>query len=350
MLAPVTHFVPLTLVRRERTLPHPGKVLARTGQKVSALDVLAETNINPEYQWLDIAHMLGISPAKTERYMQCQAGDQLARGDVIAGPYGISNRVVRAPKECRVILAGDGQVLLEEVAKPFQLQAGIPGDVVELIPDFGAVIETTGALIQGVWGNGLINYGLMAVLAKKPDHPLVASDLDVSLRGSVVLSGPCQDVEALKLADELSLRGMILSSISLDLVPVASKAHYPIILIEGFGVRPYNPAAYKLLVTNNRREVALNAEDWNAFTGARPEIVIPLPAPGRTTAPAETGAFGPEKVVRVLRAPHNGQIGTIVSLKGNTSFPIGLYDNALEVRLDDGNVLDLPMANLELIQ
>ncbi|MEJ1644055.1 hypothetical protein SMA60_27935, partial [Escherichia coli] len=77
-------------------------------------------------------------------------------------------------------------------------------------------------------------------------------------------------------------------------------------------MRPYNSAAYKLLVTNNRREVALNAEDWNAFTGARPEIVIPLPAPGSTKAPAEAGAFGIDKVVRVLRAPYTGQIGTIL--------------------------------------
>jgi len=349
MLAPVTHFSPITLVRRARVLPHPGKVLARTGQQVSALDVLAETNVNPEYQWLDIAHLLGISPEKIERYLQCQAGDQLARGDVIAGPYGISNRVVRAPKECRVILAGDGQVLLEGTAKPFQLKAGIPGDVVELIPDFGAVVETSGALIQGVWGNGLVDYGLMAVLAKRPDHPLVASDLDVSMRGSVILSGSCQDAEALQMADELPLRGMILSSLSMDLVPLALKVRYPLILIEGFGVKPYNSVAYKLLVTNNRREVTLNAEDWDPYTGARPEIVIPLPAPGRTTVPVEIDTFGIDKVVRVLRAPHSGQTGTIISMKGKTMFPSGLRANAAEIRLDDGNTVDLPLANLELI-
>ncbi|MCC7130416.1 MAG: hypothetical protein IT297_08475, partial [Anaerolineae bacterium] len=111
----------------------------------------------------------------------------------------------------------------------------------------------------------------------------------------------------------------------------------------------YNSVAYKLLVTNNRREVTLNAEDWDPYTGARPEIVIPLPAPGRTTVPVEIDTFGIDKVVRVLRVPHSGQTGTIISMKGKTMFPSGLRANAAEIRLDDGNTVDLPLANLELI-
>jgi hypothetical protein len=349
MLAPVTHFLPITLIRRERLLPQPGRVLVRSGQKLSALDVVAEANVNPEFQWLDIARLLGVAPASADRFLQCQAGDQLTHGDVIAGPYGISNRVVRAQKDSKVIMAGDGQVLLDVIGKPYQLKAGIPGDVVELVQDFGAIIETTGALIQAVWGNGLVDYGLLSVLARRPDHLLTTSDLDVSLRGSVVLGGPCKDAEALRMADELPLRGMILSSITVDLLQVASKVRYPIVLIEGFGERPYNPVVYKLLVTNNHREVALNAEAWNPYMGVRPEVVIPLPAPGNTSSPPDTGVFKPEKMVRVLRAPHAGQTGTILSLKGSVVFPAGLHGKAAEVRLDDGKIDVLPLANLELI-
>lgn len=349
MLAPVTHITPITLIRRERMLPRPGKVLVRTGQKVGPLDPLAEAKGTPEYQWLDIPRLLGVSPAKSERLIQCQPGDQLAPGDVVAGPVGISNRVVRAQKESRVILVTDGQVLLELLDKPFQLLAGIPGDVVELIPDLGAVVETTGAWIQGVWGNGLVNFGLMTVLARRPDQPLVAGDLDMSLRGSVVFAGICRDAEALKLADELPLRGLILSSLSAELLPAAAKTRCPVVVLEGFGERPCNTTAYKLLTTNNHRETVVNGEPWYPYSGVRPEVVIPLPAPGRVGPAPETEIFAPRKVVRLLRPPHAGRVGEIINIKKQAVFPGGLRGKAAEVRLETDEVVMVPLANLECI-
>jgi hypothetical protein len=349
MLAPVTHFLPVTTIRRERLLPQPGKVIVRAGQKVTALDVIAETNLELEYQLLDIAHILHVSQKKSDRYLQCEVGDQLSSGDLIAGPVGISNRVVRAQKNCKVILAGDGQVLLESSGKPFQLKAGIPGDVVELVPDRGAIVETTGALVQAVWGNGQMDFGVMSVLAKQPDHTLTIADLDVSLRGSIVLSGYCGDVETLKMTDELPLRGLILGSMEAELLPLASKMHFPIVLIEGFGKLPMNPVVFKLLTTNDRREVALNAEAWNQYARPRPEIVIPLPAPGNTEIAQESVEFAPEKQVRVLRSPSEGKIGTIVKMVGSVNFPGGLRSPAAEVKLEEGNIAVFPLANLEII-
>jgi len=349
MSAPVTHFLPLTVIQRERILPQPGKVLVRAGQSVGPMDVIAETILNPEYQLLNISRILNLPVVKIDRYLQCQAGDQLAQGDVIAGPVGISNRLVRARKDSKVILAGDGQVLLEVSGKPFQLKAGLPGNVIDLIPDRGAIIETTGALVQAVWGNGLLDSGTLEVLGKKADHPLTVQDLDVSLRGTIVLAGTCLDVEALKMAEELPLRGLILGSMDMDLLTAASKCSFPLVLIEGFGARPMNPIAFKLLSTNNRREVALNAAGWDRYAGRRPEIILPLPAPGNTPAPRETGNFSPETMVRILRAPHTGRIGIIQNLKGTISFPGGLRASSAEIRFEDGDRVVLPLANLEMI-
>jgi len=349
MLAPITHILPITTIRRERFLPVAGKVLVRSGQKVNPTDTVAEVNLYPKHQLLDIGRGLGVSVDQADPLMKCQAGDQILKGDVIAGPIGFTRRLIRATHDGKVILAGSGQVLLELAGKPFQLKAGLPGEVVDLVPDRGAIIEVDGGLIQAVWGNGRIDFGLMSVLAQEPEHIITADQLDVSLRGAIIMGGCCQDAEVLKTAEQLPLRGLILSSMWPELVPLAKKLSIPVIITEGLGNYPMNSVAYKLLSTNDRREVAAIAEPWDSYKGTRPEIIIPLPGSERTTAPQEMGYFGPNQQVRVLRAPFVGKIGTILNLINKAEFPSGLKAPAAEVQLETGKKAVLPLANLEIL-
>ena len=76
MFVPVTHFLPLTKIRRERLLPIPGRVLVHTGQKVIATDVIAETKLVNQHVLLDISSILGISskPDRKNSKSQRQSG------------------------------------------------------------------------------------------------------------------------------------------------------------------------------------------------------------------------------------------------------------------------------------
>jgi len=349
MFSPVTHILPLTVIRRERLLPVSGKVLVRAQQKVVATDVIAEANLKSDYLMLDIARGLGMPVERAERFIHCKVGDQLSEGDVVAGPVGLAHRLIRSPRNGKTVLIGNGQVLLELSGSPFRIKAGISGTVTELIADRGAVIETTGALIQGVWGNGGVESGTMIILKQASNQIFVMSDIDISSRGSIVLATHCADPEALEFAEELPLRGLILASMTPNLIPIAKKLHIPVLVLEGFGCFQMNSLVSKLLNTSDKREIAINAEPWNRFTGTRPEIVIPLSAPGNVTTPQEVGAFTLGRRVRVLRAPKAREIGTIVGLKEAASFPGGLRATAAEVRLESGENHVFPIANLELL-
>ena len=349
MLAPITHILPITGIRRERVLRVSGKVLVRKGQKVSATDIIAEASLTPEHLLIDIARGLGVPASQADKYIKCVAGDTIAEGDILAGPVGLARRVVRTPHDGQVILAGSGQVLIEVSSQPFQLKAGLPGEVTDLIGDRGAAVETTGALIQGVWGNGRIDFGLMSVLAKTPDHILNSSEIDVSLRGSIALAGYVEDAEVIKAAEGLPLRGLILASMSASLASLVKKSPLAVMLTEGFGHRPMNPVAFKLLSTNERHEVALNAEAWDRYTGSRPEVVIPLPGSGVVPVLHETDIFAPAQQVRVLRSPNAGEVGTIVSLKGQALYPTGLRAQSAEIRFESGQTVVIPVTNLEIL-
>jgi hypothetical protein len=50
------------------------------------------------------------------------------------------------------------------------------------------IIQTTGALIQGVWGNGRVDYGLLQVLARSAEEEFRPDRIDVS-EGAVVMGG-----------------------------------------------------------------------------------------------------------------------------------------------------------------
>jgi len=350
MLAPVTHILPLTTVVRHRLLPAPGRVVVRVGQKVTATEVIAETTLPREHVMINVAHSLGLTPEKANSLIQCKKGDKLAKGAVIAETGGLIPRTIRAPHDGRVVVVGDGQVMLEVGLVNVELKAGIPGDVAQVIPDRGAIIHGSGALIQGRWGNGRMDFGLLLSMAETPDAVLDPSMVDINLRGSVVLGGYCADKKALDNAAELPVRGLVLASLAPGLIPTAMQMRYPILVLEGFGQHPFNAAAYRLLTTNAKREVAVNAEASDRYAGARPELMIPLPASQPPPIQPDAEVFAPGQQVRVCRAPFFGAVGSLTAiLPGLTSLPNGVRVEAASVQLQSGEQATVPLANLEVL-
>lgn len=345
-----THILPEITIRRERLLPVPGRVVARRGQRVSPTDVVAEAITEPEHILLDIRRGLGLSAEEADKYLTVQGGDQVSEGDVLAGPVGVTRRVVRSPHDGVVVVAGEGQILLQRDTPPYELKAAYQGVITELIDDRGVTIEASGTLIQGVWGNGHSSYGLLNVLAQAPDETLMAAQLDVSRRGSVILGGHCEDEAVLQAGTDLPLRGLIFASMKARLIPIALQVEYPVIVIEGFGKIPMNSAAFKLLASSDRRDLTINADRWDRYTGTRPEVILAIQENIRTELPLESDIIAPGKRVRVVSPPYQGKLATVASIPSSLSIlPSGVSAAAANVRFEDGETALVPLANLDLM-
>ena len=350
MLAPMLHVLPLTTIVRERVLPVAGKVNARVNQRVNPTDVVAEASFAREHVLLDVARTFGVSAIAADKMIKVNAGDRLSEGSLVAEKSGLFARTIKAPRPGRVMVAGGGQVLMEVGDTRIELRAGLPGMVTQVIPERGVVIRTSGALVQGVWGNGRIDNGLMVSLIEKPEDVLTADQLDVSLRGSVILGGHVKDLETLKAAAELPVRGLVISSLLSSLIVSAYQMRYPILVLDGFGTMPVNSAAFKLLTTNNKREATVNAEHFDRYSGNRPEVIIPLPVSTEPDEPSSYQGFAAGQTIRMRRPPNAGMIGSISSLRpGLSTLPSGLRARAADVKLENGETVLVPLVNLEVV-
>lgn len=347
----VTHFQPLTTIRLERLLPSAGKVLARKEQKVQSTDIVAECQLAPQFVLIEYGRGLGLSPQQADAYVQVKAGMDLEKGDVIAGPLGIMRRVVRSPYSGRVMLMGEGQLLLRLKSQSFSLQAGFAGTVVELIADRGVILQTVGVLMQGIWGNGLAANGIVAAVLGSADEELTEEHLDQRAQNAIVIGSYVTTEKTLQKAATLPIRGLVLGGLEATLIPLAERMPYPILVLDGFGPYPMNPYAFPVLVTNEKREAYLSAEKRDALRGTRPELIIPLPLEDYPAESHESAELIVGTTVRITRTPYCGRIGKVEKLlSGKAILPNGLSVQAAQIRLADDEVVLSPIANLEIVE
>lgn len=349
-LPPVRHFTGLTTVRRQRKLRGPGTIAVRVREKVQPTDVVAEVQPPAKHHFLDLAAGLGVPPAEVGRYMKVELGAMVEEGQILAGPVGIARRTMRAPANGRVLSLSRGRMLFEAQQDPYPLSAGLPGEIVGSDGSSTVTIETTGALVQGVWGNGRRAWGVLRAVGNGPAERLQPAKLDITLRGALLVAGVADNPAPLHQATELSVRGMILGSMSAELIPVALRMTYPIMLIEGFGEVPMNTPAYELLNANVGREASLEATIREAYEAQLPEVIVPLPASQRAHSPESVVPFKPGVRVRALRPPYAGVVGNLLHfLPRPEAYPSGVLSRSATVELEGIGPVAIPLANLEVI-
>lgn len=349
MTAPITYIQPLTTIRRRRYLPVEGSITVSLGENLRPGDVIARSNIYTKHIMLDAGRALGLPPERVAKQIQRNVGDMVDEGAIIAGRRGLAARQLRAPAAGQIAAISGGQILLQVTDESTLLHARVPGHVLDIDPGRSVTIECVCAWVQGAWGNGRFGEGLLQLVADSTLHQLTADQIDMSLRGSILIAGHCSQRQALDLAAQVPIRGLILGSLATRLIPLAEKMPYPIVLIEGFGEIPINADAYKLFTNHNGASAALNAQNGDPFSGERPEVIIPLEDAGRPPQPVSVQNFRIGQNVRVLAGKYKGALGEINDLLSAATFESKLRAPAAEVILTAGGRIRVPLANLELL-
>jgi hypothetical protein len=349
---PETRVSPLTTIRRERMLKLPGEVVVHVGQRVEPWDIVAQMAEPGRYHIVEIARDLRVQGSNIRPYLLKQEEDDVRAGEPIAVRSGLFRRAVRSPVSGILVAVGAGRVLIEADTAVVELRAGVRGRVAAVRRHRGVVIETIGAVVQGVWGNGRDGHGVLKTLADSPQSVLTRESIEIGFQGAVIVAGQGMTLEALELAQEMQVRGIIVGSLEPGLLSAANATGFPIIVTEGWGAIPMSPVIFDVLKANDGREVSLRGRFEGGWTQVRPEVIVPLLVSGPPSEdaiadrPLEEGA-----TVRILRQPHMGAMGTVVSLPASPrKLASGVALQGAEVELAAGERVFVPFANLELIR
>ncbi len=349
MLASFAQISPAIKIHRNRMLPVNGSVIVRKGQKVNENDIIAEASLPAHHVLIDVVQAFGLAdPKLAATYIKRAAGETLDHHDIIAETGGMFSRIIRTPKPGKIITVRDGLVVIETEAKSISLKALYPGFVFDILQDRGVVIETSGAVIQAAWANGLTGVGPLICKTDSRSDELVFSSLEVTARGAVIAGGTCSKPDVLTQAAQLPVAGLILGTMPASMIEVAKAQPYPILLIDGFGNTGMDSTSWKLLFSLVNKEVILNGETTGGLIPTKPEVMVSAPVDEQNSASAKMFTSG--QTVRVHTAPNLGQTGRIEKiLPGTVTLANGLKVAAASIIMDNNERKTIPVANLDVI-
>lgn len=360
---------PGTIIRKIRRLPLKGSVMAKVGDKVMAESIVARTEIPGVIQSVKVAEILGLEPQDAIAALRVDQGASVEAGQIIAETrsfFGLFKSECKTPYAGTVELISPktGHVGVRLGSKPVEVSAYIDGSVAEVIESEGVVVETFGALVQGIFGIGGERAGELAVAVDSPETMLTDDLISDTYAGKVVVGGCGVTCSALKKAASVGVSGIVVGAIvDTDLVEylghdigVAITGQEDIvttlILTEGFGSIAMASRTFDLLKSLAGRKVSINGATQIRAGVIRPEIIASLDK--RPESAEDTGAGQILDIgthIRVIREPYFGALGTVTALPHEpVQVESGAVVRILETQLQDGRSVRVPRANVEIIE
>ena len=356
-------------VQKTRRLPLLGDILVKKGDKVSYDTIVARTDVPGDPELVKATAILGVDADEVRDFVTKKEGDSVKKGDVM-GRYrmffGLINREVTSPinGEIETISELTGQIIIRPDPVPVEVNAYLPGKIVEVIPREGVVIETNSAFIQGILGLGGETHGELKVVVESSRDELTADKISEYDRGHILIGGSLITYEAFQKAVEVGVAGLVAGGMNYtDVTRILGEAigvaitgeeeiGTTLIITEGFGKMDMSSRTFDLMKSFEGSVAAINGATQIRAGVMRPEIIIPhAESAEETTAEELTAGMQAGTPVRLIRQPYFGSIGTVVSLPVELQrVESGSKVRVMAVKLDDGREVIVPRANVEIIE
>lgn len=355
----------------ERRLPLKGSVVVAKGDTVSWNTVVANTFLPGSVELVNAAAKLGISPEEVPQAMLKSEGDQVSKGETLArskGFWGLFRSNLASPISGTVESVSEvsGLIVLRAPSVPVEINAYVDGIVEDILPEEGVIIRTSAAYIQGIFGIGGETAGEICIFTEDPDEELQIERLSEAYKGKILVGGALVTADFLRKAVQYGVKAVVTGGISdADLVDFlgydlgvaitgSEDKGITLIVTEGFGKIAMAERSFNLLKRCVGRWASVSGATQIRAGVIRPEIIIAdnvdsKPREEKSTAVSAGLHIGSK--VRLIREPDFGKIAIVAELPSEAELiPTGAKVRVARVKLDDGRLLSLPRANLEIIE
>jgi hypothetical protein len=356
------------IVRKIRRLPLKGQVLVKDGDKVEPDTPVARTELPGMLQTIKVAEKLGVETKEVAGLLKVKVGDKVEKGTLIAeskGLFGLFKGTVTSDYEGTVEALSEvtGNLLIREAPIPVEIKAYLKGTVVDIIPEEGAVIETRGAIVQGIFGIGGERFGTIRVAVAAPDEVLDKNHITAEDKGRVLIGGSGITLDAIKEAERVGVLGLIAGAVrDVDItqylgydigVAITGQENIPLTIVatEGFGNLAMAKRTFELFKSVDGKDASINGATQIRAGVIRPEVIVPNDNPPTGEPAADVGsALDKGTPIRIIREPYFGKLGEVVELPPELqTVESGTEVRVLKAKLADGTVVTVPRANVEII-
>jgi hypothetical protein len=358
-----------TKVKKERRLPLAGDVLVSIGQKLTGQDIVARTALPGNVTTLNVAGLLGVPAEDILGMMLKKVGDAVEKDEIIAqskGFFGLFKSAVHSPIKGTIESISEitGQMILREPPQPVEVTAYIDGEVTEVFPEEGVLIETIASMVQGIFGIGGETRGELLTVVNSPDQVLTAKEIDEKCKGKIVIGGSLCESSALEKAKSVGAKGIVAGGVEDEslkkflgydigvAITGSEKTGVTLVVTEGFGRMRMANHAFNLLKSLNGKTASMNGATQIRAGVIRPEVIVPCDDKKTDIkSSSREGGLEIDTTIRIIRQPFFGLLGKVVAL------PVELQlieteskVRVLEVELENGQRVTLPRANVEIIE
>jgi len=358
-----------TSVEKERRLPLKGEVLVDKGTDVSPEKIVARTHLPGNVQMVNVANLLNVDAQDVPGFMLIDIGKNVSKDDLLAetkGLFGLFKSEVKSPVDGVVESVSNvtGQVVIREAPVPVEVDAYMNGNVSEIMDKEGVVITSNAVFIQGIFGMGGENRGNLRLLVKDREDELNEEMITADMKGAVIVGGSYISLKAFKKAISVGVSAVVVGGFNYhDLKEIlgytlgvaitgSEDIGTSLILTEGYGKIPMGSRSFDILKKHDGNFTSVNGATQIRAGVIRPEIVIPINNVDDLDSDVKKNEMGITEgsLVRVIRSPYFGQIGTVKALPHELhKMESETMVRVAEVEINDQKFV-IPRANLEMVE
>lgn len=347
MILPVRlRFQKDAVIRIERRLPGPGKLLIRVGDAVKPDDVIGEAQVSGGFRKINLSQILSISGAEISKALLKGAGQTVYKGEPLARSkkfLGLRTQVYLSPVDGILEDVTDGEVTIRFVPAEIKLTAGFSGTIESISEGESVIVRTTVAKVRGVTGVGRERFGTFKVVGH-PGEFLLPQHLDASAVGKIVIGGAIVTADTIEKALAIGVKGLVAGGINFhDTLgwSEGSDIGLTIVSLEGYGFHAIGPDIMD--------QIAAYDGQYGGISGERSELYIASGVEGKDK---EVPAWREVKVgdtVRVVAGADLGKLGPVTKVSSDEKpLQSGLRSKLLSFKYQDGEV-EAPWQNLEIV-